>query len=201
MAKPPLPRRMVKNVPPNVPKDIAARDQPSDYAPQYLYGTVGVPPAGVGAPIQSVSAFPPPWVYPPPVGSRNFYIQGAGAIGPGPTGYVLVPGTRYVVPNGFRAIIREINLDVNNLLATSNITFQLRINNGGVQGYTMAVFPRALASFSSAFGPDSTMVFVPEGGVVEIFVNVVDAVVYNLGASYRGWQYTDKIAVRYEDAY
>lgn len=193
---PPLPRQVIKRVPPNVPRDVAAMEHPSEFDPYYMYG-MGAPRSRVGIGSLAQIVFPP-WVYPPQEAGLNFYFgTAATALGVGPLVQELAPSV-FQVPNSFVGVIREITLNVNNLLATSGITFRLLFNGGAVQGYdNMAVFPRALASFSSNFGPDSTMIFVPEGVRISFQVQVTDAAAYTLGASYRGWIYSKDVAARY----
>lgn len=194
-SKPPLKRQLIRRgQPPNVPVDIEATKRPPEYDPFGLYG-VGAPRQVPGAQLHF-----PPWVYPPP-GARYFYPTSNVTLGAGPLVQEL-PATVYQVQTNNVGVIREINLNVNNLLATSNITFRLLFNGAPVQGYDgMFVFPRAVASFSSTFDANSTMVFVPDGARISIQVQVVDAVAYQVGASYRGWYYSKAIAEQYGYAY
>jgi hypothetical protein len=176
--------RRAYGIPTGDPKDIQAwRRQQS------------VPEAAGGL-STPVFAFPAPF-FPPP-NARNFYRTGTATVGPGPATTVIA-GTPLVLPQNTVGVIRDISFDVNNLLLSSLIFFTLRINGGGVEGFTnIQMFPRAVASVSLAFDPGTVQVRIPSGATIDVFVRVTDAGTYPLGATFRGWFYGMDVAALYD---
>lgn len=130
----------------------------------------------------------PPEIY-PTRDAQTFNITGTGTLGPGPVVATVVAGP-FQVPVNMVAVVREVTLVVNNLLTTSLITFSLRFNQGPVPGFdNMFVPPRAAASVSISYPPQSTLVRVPDGSSIDIAVVIADAGAYQLTANFRGWWY------------
>ena len=94
-------------------------------------------------------------------------------------------------------VIRDYSVEVDNLLAASNITFTLRINGGPVAGQTYKLVPFGsphvgigLFDFASRF-----YVEVPTAGTMDVFVTIGDANAYLIGVQYAGWSYPQDYAV------
>lgn len=138
----------------------------------------------------------PPYIYPPKPIAQDFFILGQDTLGVGPTTAVLTDST-FRIPRNTIGVIREITVNINNLLTTSDITFRLRINQVVVPGYVLPVFPRAVASAAISFPAESTVISVPDHATIDVQVTVADAVAYQLGASYRGWHFPKALGNRF----
>lgn len=200
---PPLPRQLIKRVPPNTPRDIAAAAQSPEYDPSGMYG-YGSREQLLGTKHQLAQIVFPPWIYPPPNAGHYVYRVVDATVGPGPVTVELNAVTAtlgtsvFQIPNNNFGIMRSFNLNVNNLLATSDIVFSILVNGGAIQGHDeLRVFPRAAASVSEGFSPEETVLPLPEGARVSFRVTVTDAVAYQLGISWRGWYYGKDLANRY----
>ncbi len=193
-------RQLIRRVPPNIPRDVAEWGRTVGGRGPTLGGGMGAPTPGAGLPTpDSLSQIVfPPWVFPPGNAGRYIFEEDVVNLGPGPVVSTELAGTIFNVPQQNVAVIREINLNVNNLLTTSNIVFRLLFNSGPVEGYDdMRVFPRAASSVSIAFPAESTIIHVPEGARISLAVEILDAGSYQLGASHRGWFYSKDVAKRY----
>lgn len=84
------------------------------------------------------------------------------------------------------ARIASVNLFVVNLTATSQLSFTIKINGGGVDGWTsVAVFPGTTARLAENFG---SYIRVPAGGKVQVFYTNADGGSYTVGAALSGWK-------------
>lgn len=142
------------------------------------YGAVGAP---------QVIAFPPE-IY-PTKDAQTFGPTGTIVTGAGPVAATTVTGP-FVLPINMVAVVREVTLNVNNLLTTSLVSFALRFNEAPVPGYdNLAIAPRAAASVAISYPPESVLVRIPDGATIDIAVTVLDAGSYQVTANYRGWWY------------
>ena len=139
----------------------------------------------------------PPEIYPSKE-AQSFNITGTATIGPGPTALAALTAA-FQLPVNMIAVVREITLNVNALLVTSLITFSLRFNQGPVPGFdNLFVAPRAAASVSIAYSPESVLVRVPDGSTIDIAVVVADVGgTYQMTANFRGWWYPKDTLVGY----
>lgn len=138
--------------------------------------------------------FPGTWS--PPPGSQYFFTEDDrnATVGPATT---QLTGVDFQVPVNNVAVVRELTFFVNALLTTSDITFTLLFNRAPVPGHVIKIFPRAVASVTISFLPEDTLLPAPEGALIGGQVRVVDAVVYQLGMSVRGWFVSKDTARRY----
>jgi len=139
----------------------------------------------------------PPRLFPPP-GSVSFYRQ-ASALVAGPASWVTPAGIVLAIPAAVRGVIRFFNVFINNMLATSDILFALRVNQGAVAGFdAITLFPRAAAFVGESFGGAGEVVIdLEHGSVVDVGITVRDVGAYTVGASYAGWYYPEKLAETY----
>ena len=110
----------------------------------------------------------------------------------GPTSAVLAPvqlSSRSV------GVIRELSFSVNNLLASSQVTFVLRINGAPVDGYTFAVFPfnTPHITISALEKGDREYVEAPTNASIDVAVTVADGGSYLVGVNYAGWSYPEDL--------
>lgn len=130
----------------------------------------------------------PPEIYPPKE-AQSFNVVGTAALGPGPTALTLIAGP-LVLPTNMVGVVREITLVVNNLLTTSLVTFSLRFNQGPVPGFdNLFIAPRAAASVSVSYPPESVLQRVGDGTTIDIAAVVADGGTYQMTATFRGWWY------------
>lgn len=160
---------------------------------------MGLPmPAG---PAQVVVA-PPSIQRPPQAQDFNLFGTLVGATTATTTWPTVVTGTAFTVPSGNVGVIRSLTVDVNTLLASSNIVWTLRFNGGPVEGWdALTLFPSNLARASLTWGPEETFIPVPEGAQVDVVVQVLDGATYTLGSSYHGWYYPVDLAERFAGAW
>lgn len=146
---------------------------------------------------------PVPWVVRPP-SAREINIDASG------TGYnnantpQTIAGSAFTLPADNVGIIRSVVLSVNTLLTTSLLTWTLRFNGVPVEGWAgLTIFPRNAGSFSQAFGPDETFIFVPEQTTIDVQIGVdaTDANTYQAGVSYHGWSYPKRVADQFATIY
>lgn len=173
------------------PKDIAARRQPGAPAP----GGDGLTTMERMAATQKMLL--PPGFY-PPYGSQNWMLAGNQSMpGAGVTTKFSGVGASFQVPDGFSGYVTELQVVVNNLLVTSDITFRLLFDDGAVSGFDKMLMPQAgMAVY--VWGPDKTYIPVPDGTKIEVSVSIVDAGPYLLSILARGWFYQGQINERWK---
>ena len=110
-----------------------------------------------------------------------------------------VTGCVYLVPDGSIGYLRSFDLQVNQLLITSLITFSVMIDGAAVPGWdALQVVPGNLAVWIKSFGPDEVYLVVPGGKTLEIRVQVADPGVYLVGASMHGWTVAQALAAAFD---
>lgn len=157
--------------------------------------------ASVGVNIEMPRPSPvtfPPRSFPPP-GSTSFYRQSGAIAVAGPAVWVVPAAITMALPANAVGVVRFFNVFVNNMLATSNILFALRVNGGPHPGFdNITLFPRAAAFVGESFGgAGEVVVDLARGATVDVMVTVFDAGIYTVGASYAGWYYPEQLAQTY----
>lgn len=191
-----------------LPLDVEGRPKGpvSRVGGRVAYGGAPAPSAAMGlpepsAPAQTVVA-PPSIQRPPEAKDFNLFGTLTGATTATTTPPAIIAGTTFQVPAGNVGVIRALTLDVNNLLASSNIVWGLRFNETRVEGWdALTQFPRNVAAASLAWGPEETFIPVPEGASIDLVVQVNDGGTYTLGGSYHGWYYSMDLAERFAMAW
>lgn len=103
---------------------------------------------------------------------------------------VAFPTSFQLPPNNVGAI-KSITILANTLLVTSNIRWRLRFNQQFVVGWNnLTINPRAAGSVELSFTPDETAIPVPEGALVDMVVQVLDAGTYQVSFGLHGWFYS-----------
>lgn len=186
-----------------VPDDIRARGRLGEGAAVVpLRGSVPGPGAPLARPgsvagVASFNLFPPD-IYPPP-GAQHFTAEGtlSGATIATTTAPGAVLASFQIPPNEV-AVVRDVTLSINSMLASTDVRWRLRFNGSLVSGWNdLTIFPRAAASVVATFPPESTLIEVPDGALTEMLVQVVDAGTYFVGATFHGWHYGKSVKTRY----
>lgn len=159
-----------------IPADIAARFTRAGVGPQET------------PQVQKVLQLYPWWLYKPPMGqdlvtlAQNDFLA---------AGTVELADTVEQLDQNTIAIIKGIDLYVNDVTVTTDIIFQFLVNGNPVPGYgSMPIFPRTVASASQSF---DTNLFVPAGARISIAVIKADAGLNLVGAGYQGWKVPSNI--------
>jgi len=154
-----------------IPADVASRFTRQGVGPQTV------------PEVPKVLQLYPWWLYKPPAGqdittlAQNAFIA---------AGTVELANSVIQLDQNTMAIIKGIDLYVNSLTTTTDITFQFLINGNPVPGYgSMPVFPRTVAAASQSF---DTNLFIPAGSRISIAVVKNDSGSNLVGAGYQGWK-------------
>lgn len=114
----------------------------------------------------------------------------------------VLTGSAFTLPGGMVGVIRSIVLDVNSLLASSDITWTLRFNQSPVQGWdALTIFPRNVAAAQLAWVPEETMIPIPEATTVDFRGTIADGGTYTFGVAWHGWYYPQDVENRFEGAW
>jgi hypothetical protein len=90
-----------------------------------------------------------------------------------------------VVPASYKAVIRGVSIYINNMLATTNVTWTVRVNNNPIPGYSgLSIFPRVAPFVGNSF--DAEYRFEGPATVTVSFSNI-DGGAYTVGAAISGW--------------
>lgn len=183
-------------MPGNVPSDIKARDFP---------GKRGQRPLGPGSPPPSEAQQIPmagqmllPPSYYPPREAQFFYQRGRATALAAVAGPTVLAGSTFQIPANTVGWVREWSVQINNMLANTDIRFTILVNGGPVPGYTdFQPFPSPVARFSAFFFPEDTKIELPDRAQIQVLVTVLDPGVYDVGSDYRGWFISKSVANRY----
>lgn len=188
-----------------VPSDIVRRlSGGSQASGRGAPGIIPLPraPGRLPAPVRRINV-PVPWVVRPPE-AREINIDASDTgFNAGNTPQVIA-GSAFSLPSNHVGVLRSIVLSVNTLLPTSALTWTVRFNQIDVEGWQgLTIFPRNAGSVSVAYGPDETMVMVPESTAIDVEINVLaaDANTYQAGVTYHGWSYPKRLADTFAGLY
>ncbi len=88
-------------------------------------------------------------------------------------------------------IIRSVSIYITNMLATTNVTYTLNINNAPVGGYSgLSIFPRVAPSISNSF---DSFIRVPQGAKITASFTNTDGGTYVVGFAVSGWFWPQEI--------
>lgn len=138
----------------------------------------------------------PPDQYAPPGSQPLYAISPLTAIA-GPASWAVPAGIVSQLNTGSLARITSFNALVLNLLATSVITFALRVNGAAIPGGTRTI---PAAPLAVAFFPFDLYYITPQKAVIDILVTVTDAGAYNVQAWYDGYVFGAATMLRYYQA-
>lgn len=182
------------------PIDIAARPvgPDGDVPGQNLILGRGPGGAPEAAALRSRYMILPPTYFQPPSG-KQFRAQGSAPALVLASGETVLGSFR--VPVGNVGVIRQVTFSANQLFATTNIVFRVKIDGLIPEGWTWKPFPSAVAFFTFSSDVESTIIDVPEGALVEVTAQVLDAAAYTLGGDVFGWFYSVSIRDGYAAAW
>lgn len=144
----------------------------------------------------SAIAFPPD-VF-PTLGAIDFFQRGSStALTAANTPVVLTVATApgafignglvFQVPGMHIAVVRDINISVNAMVASTDITWRLLQDGALVPGWELAISPRIAGSIETAFTADSTLIRIRESARIELEINVRDGGTYQAAGTFHGW--------------
>lgn len=191
-----------QRVPSDIPSRLSGGSQATGggVAPGLAPGAAGRPrPA---APIRQVNV-PVPWIVKPPE-AREINIDASAAGFTAANTPQVIAGSAFTVPANNVGVIRSVVLNLNTMLPASLLTWTLRFDQIDVEGWQgLTIFPRNAGSVSVAYGPDETMIMIPEGNVIDAVINVgaADGNTYQAGITYHGWSYPKRLADAFATLY
>lgn len=96
-------------------------------------------------------------------------------------------GLTLQLTDGYSAVIRAVSLDLNDVSATTDVRYAIRVGGAAVIGYdVLRHFPRVAASVSKDF---DAFIVVPDGRKVDMIFTNVDGGAHKMGAQLVGWQW------------
>jgi hypothetical protein len=134
-------------------------------------------------PLTRTLEIPLPDVY-PTIDATQFNTQGqkATSVIEGP---LVIPGSAIVVPANNWIRISSLNLQIDNMLLTTNVVFSLRVNQQAQGGFTnLPIFPRVAPFVGQEF--DVFLRFTGPATIDVVYSNN-DGGSYTLGAAVSGW--------------
>jgi hypothetical protein len=143
--------------------------------------------------IHPAAVVQPPDHFQPPGSQPLYAISPLTAIA-GPATWAVPAAVRTQINAGSVARLASFSCLVLNLLATSLVTFQLRVNGLAIPGGTRLV---PAAPLAVAFFPFDLYWVTPQNAVIDVVVSVADAGAYQVQAWYEGWVYAASVQLRY----
>lgn len=179
----PRPPRLIQ------PEDAWELQPPAPGGPEAAGGAASVP-----TPLRPSAVILPPDQYAPPGSQPLYAIGNPTVVGPGPGAVAVLPGSGTVLQDPQRARVSSFVCQVLNLLATSVITFTLRVGGAPYPGCrrTVPASPLAVALF-----PFDVYVLAGQGQTIDVMVQVDDGGAYTLQAFYEGWVFPAAAMTRY----
>lgn len=143
----------------------------------------------------------PPEIYPIP-DAREFNVSGTASTSAIQSNVSItlspqVGDTAGIVtlPRGNIGVLRSYQITIANMVATTNVTWSLFINNAPVAGYGgISIIPRAAPFVSNTF---DLFVRVQEGSQISVVFSNNDGGVYTVGASFGGWYWPTSSGIRW----
>lgn len=134
-----------------------------------------------------------------PAGATPVYAQATAAVA-GPASWVVPAAIVTRLPSGSIGVIKDFGITITNMLVTSAVTWQLRVNGQPVSGGpgSVTIAARAAAYVEATPFNFSLTVRVPEGAQLDVMITVADAGAYVVGAYYVGWFYPRRYAEQYD---
>jgi hypothetical protein len=124
----------------------------------------------------------PWWLYKPPMGQDLVKIAQNAFVA---VGSATLDALTLQLDQSTMAIVRGLDLYVNDMTPTTAATFTFNINGNPVPGYgSLTPFPRTAASINQSF---DTFIFVPAGSKVTVTAANADGGTYLVGFGYQGW--------------
>ena len=109
---------------------------------------------------------------------------------------ILIPNAGIVIPQGSIARLDSVNFYVDNLLASSNISFTVLQNGAPIQGLTnVFIFPGVAARVAENF---SLFVRITNGATLTVTYTNTDGGSYTVGASLSGWFWPESLGRLYQ---
>lgn len=100
-------------------------------------------------------------------------------------------GLSVQVPPNNVAIIRGFTIFITNMVATTNVSYTLRVNGTPQPGFSnVSIFPRAAPYVGNGF---DAMIRVPQGGLVTATYSNGDGGTYTIGVAVSGWWWPQEL--------
>lgn len=138
--------------------------------------------------MQASAVVLPPDQFAPP-GSQPLYALSPQVAVVGPALWVIPAAVVTQLQQGTLARIAQFTVQIQPALATTVITFILRVNGNPVPGMSRHIPVGPLAVDLQQF---DVYYVTPAACVIDVLVNVQDAAAYQIQAGYAGWVYTLK---------
>ena len=150
-------------------------------------------PPGLG--MERVAQVPMPEIFPHPE-ARDLLANGGQVALNLAAGAVVL--CQFQVPGGRVGVLRDVNIQVNAMLGTTNVRFRLRQAGAIIPGWgDMTIAPRIAASVTASSLPESTLVRIGEGALLTLEAQVLDAGAYDVYGSFHGWHYSTALEQRF----
>lgn len=108
---------------------------------------------------------------------------------------VAIPGASVIIPQGCVARLSSVNLYVDNLLTTSNLTFSVLFEGSPIPGLSnIPIFPGEVARDVENF---DVFVRIPRSGTISVTYTNNDGGTYIVGAALGGWFWNDAAGKQY----
>lgn len=133
----------------------------------------------------------------PPPEAIDFRAGGNNSV-TGPATTAAIANSAVNIPRGTVGYIRSVTFNINNMIATTVVSFSVLLNGAPISGWNnISIFPRVAASVSVSFTPDETFIKISDGGTISLQVTVTDGGTYVLGGNFHGWHFSKRVAQDY----
>lgn len=126
----------------------------------------------------------PPWVYKLPM-SQDFNVNVFSSALAGAAAATVIP-VSFTLPPTFVGYCQIFGIYILSPLATQDVTFTLRVNQGPIQGWDNIKFPPGAANFVVQNFAD-LQVRLPDSAVLDVLVTNNNANAWTVGAKIAGW--------------
>lgn len=100
---------------------------------------------------------------------------------------VNITGAVQIIPDNNLAVVSTVTLQITNMVATTNVTWTVLINNTPVQGYNgLSIFPRVAPFVGNTF---DIPIRVRGPATIQVIFSNIDGGAYTVGAALSGWMW------------
>ncbi len=139
-----------------------------------------------------VRTVPPVSVVKPPTGNDFVKYTTTATVNAANSPFVVAS---YAVPDGSTGFLRSFELQVQNVLATSDIVWAIRIDRIPVPGLgAIPVLAAVIPVWSQDWSSDEVFLEIPPASTLDLVVTVNDGAAYAIGGLFHGWIVPTSIA-------